>query len=176
MAKDWDPKFYEAMGRFVATYAEIEEAVYWALIALSGTHRFKALVLINQLSFSNRLKVLYELSRVSTGEAEEREAMKSVVAELERLGALRNQILHSYHSPVGDGREARRQKQALRAKGMRFHDEIYSADDLLGFGDEMWAAHHQLVDCVNMLFDNGRLEDADQFARDAFNEKRPPAV
>ena len=177
MQEDWSPEFYEAMGRFVTAYAEIEQAVYWALIAMSGTHHFKALVLVDQLSFSARLKTLFELGRVSTLDAVERDELKSVVRELGKLGDLRNQMLHSYHSPTGDdGLAARRQKQGLRAKGMRFQDETYSASDLLGFVDQMWDAHHRLIDCINMLFDNGRLEDADQFARNAFDEKRPPAV
>ena len=161
------------MGRFVTAYAEIEEALYWALIAMSGTHRFKALVLIDQLSFSARLKALFELGRVSTRNEEERNELKATVIELGKLGDLRNQMMHSYHSPFGeDGLAARRQKQGLRAKGMRFQDETYSASDLLGFVDQMWDVHFRLIDCVNMFFDRGRLEDAEQFVRDTFDEKR----
>jgi hypothetical protein len=167
-----------AIGRICMAFQELEELVSCLIGLLISDDNQLGLIITSELSFRNKLGLLYSLYLYRTATPERPEALKKLLAGLRRVEERRNTILHSYWvKALACGMLMRYKTTAKSAKGF-----VQDVEDLQPEHIEAIAAEIGLVaDDLILYFDKAfltttkdKISQALQTSREGAYKHAPP--
>ena len=169
------PEYYESIGRMILSFQALEDAISGAIYNLTlPEKRLKPNVdlflMINELSFKNRLKLLRNHSERNDSEyylwvgcpkeKERRDLIPDILRQLREMLSKaaymeekRNQIIHSMWSPSDDGvsQMARRLKIRAKPKKISISNEMVSQESILELAEEMQTLRNSISNASRLL-------------------------
>lgn len=170
---DFDGEYYKALGHVLAAFTELEECVFYSLLAMSEGQWVRNAILIERLSFRNRRKALNVIGKTVTKDEDERRELHDIIKHIGYLAEERNKLVHSYHNLPEDGAvHALRMKRSLRVNDLKFQEELISSDDIDELSRDMWQTHQDLIAFVHSMYEQGKIEDPSGNVRQGFYEEK----
>jgi hypothetical protein len=135
-----------AIGRLCMAFQELEELVSGLIGLLISDDNQLGFIITSELSFRNKLGLLYSLYLYRTATSEPSETLKKLLARLRRAEERRNTILHSYwvKSPVS-GMLIRYKHTAKSAKGFVQHVEDLKPEHIEAIAAEIGLVADDLI-------------------------------
>lgn len=168
---DLNPKYYEAIGRVVTAFSELETTIFYSLLALAEGDWRKIAMLTAPISIQNRLNAVKALSDLVDPTAKTKEKVDSLISEISNLVGKRNRLVHGYHIPIeGNPSEVRFQKINLRSEGLNIQEDKFTLTQVEELASEFWRLKNELMSFIYDQYEAGNIVDLDGNVKVGFYE------